>query len=70
MACGCAQRMRGILKLAGYDLYEGIWTKGVHTVPDDRIEEEHFRIFIETMGKELFATRAQRFTQRLLGGKP
>ncbi len=70
MACGCAKRMRGILKLAGYTLADGEWTKGDHVVPDDRVEEDHFKVLIETMEKGLFATKAQLFTKRLLGGKP
>ncbi len=65
MACGCAQRMRGILKLAGYKLDDGVWTKGVHTVPDDRVEEDHFRVFIESMSTELFGARASAFMRRL-----
>ena len=70
MACGCAQRMRGILKLAGYTLVDGEWTKGGHMISDDRIEEDHTKVLIETMEKGLFAARAKLFSQRLLGGKP
>lgn len=69
MGCGCASRMRNILRQTGYTLTEGVWTKGVHTVPDDRLEEDHFRVFIETMEKSVFAEKARLFTRRLLGSQ-
>jgi len=67
--CGCADRMRGILRTAGYTLVNGEWIKGDHTVPDDRVEEDHFRVLIETMGAGLHRARAQLFTRRLKGIK-
>lgn len=61
--------MRNILRKTGYTLTEGVWIKGVHTVPDDRIEEDHFRVFIEAMEKSVFAEKARLFTRRLLGSQ-
>jgi hypothetical protein len=59
--------MRTILRLYGYTLEDGEWTKGDHVVPDDRIEEEHFKVLIETMEKKLFNPKAKAFAKRLGG---
>lgn len=68
MACGCAARLRTVLRLAGYTLADGEWTKGDKVFPDVRIEEDHFKVLIETMSEGLFSKKAQLFTKRLLGG--
>lgn len=67
MGCKCADRMRGILKLVGYVLDGGEWTKGDHVIPDSRIEEDHFRVLIETMEAGFLRKKAQLFMRRLLG---
>lgn len=67
MACGCASRMRTILRMSGYTLEDGEWTKGDHQIPDERIEEDHFRVLIETMDHRLFGAKARAFTKRLGG---
>ena len=68
MACGCASRMRTILKMSGYTRGDDdVWTKGDHQIPDERIEEEHFRVLIETMDNNLFGAKARAFSKRLGG---
>ena len=66
MACGCASRMRSILKLAGYTLDDGVWRKeGAPEFPDDRIEDDHFIVLIEALSNELFGERATNFLRRV-----
>lgn len=65
MGCGCAGRMRKILRQMEYTLVANEWVKGDHMIPDARIEEDHFRVLIETMEKGLLRKRAQLFTRRL-----
>lgn len=67
MACGCAGRMRLILKQIGYQLEDGVWRRSPDDpeFPDTRVEEEHLRVLIETMGREIWHGRAQRMLRRL-----
>ena len=68
MACGCASRMRTILRMSGYSLGDdSVWTKGDHEIPDERIEEDHFRVLIETMEQGLYGAKAALFARRLGG---
>ena len=68
MACGCASRMRRILRLSGYSLGDdSVWTKGDHQIPDERIEDEHFKVLIETMETKLYGVKAALFNKRLGG---
>ena len=67
MACGCARRMRTILEKAHYELEDGVWRKDDHEIPDDRVEEKHFKVLIETMGRELSASRVTTFFKTLEG---
>lgn len=69
MGCGCAGRMRNILRQTGYTLADDEWSKGDHVIPNSRIEEDHFRVLIETMEKSVFAEKARLFTRRLLGSQ-
>lgn len=69
MACGCADRMRSILKLDGYTLEGEYWVKeGRESFEDSRLEEDHFRVLIESMSEKLFGRRALNFTRRVTGG--
>lgn len=67
MACGCAKRMRNILRLAKYELEEdGVWRKnGGPEFPDDRVEEHHFKVLIETLQSEVFKGKADNFMNRI-----
>lgn len=66
MACGCAGRMRTILRLSRYEQGEdGIWRKDDHEIPDAEIETDHFRVLIETMERRLFGQRVANFQKRL-----
>lgn len=67
MACGCAGRMRKILANFGYKLEDGVWRHPdlEQTFPDARIEDDHFRVLIETMEQKLQNTRAANFMRKL-----
>lgn len=68
MACGCASRMREILRMNGHVLEEdGVWRRpdDPFEVPDERIEEEHFKVLIETINSRLFGQRAANFLKRI-----
>ena len=65
MSCGCAGRMRKILERAGYELEAGVWVRDGHEIPDDRVEEEHFKVLIETLERRLVADRLNRFFERV-----
>ena len=68
MACGCARRMRTILRMAGYSRGDDdVWTKGDHEIPDEKIEEEHFKVLIETMEQTLWGAKRAAFSKRLGG---
>ncbi|MHC4702675.1 MAG: hypothetical protein ACYTFQ_19100 [Planctomycetota bacterium] len=61
--------MRGILHMAGYSLDDGVWTKeGYDSYLDARIEEDHFRVLIESMWSELTHSRAATFLRKVQGG--
>ncbi len=66
--CGCADRMRDILDHFGYTLADGLWTKeGRKTFPDARIEEDHFRVLIESMADEAMRSRAANWLRKIGG---
>ena len=67
MACGCAKRMRNILRYTGYTLEEdGVWRKdGEMEFPDSRVEEDHFRVLIETLSSEMFGKKAADFMRKV-----
>ena len=71
MACGCASRMRTVLRLSGYtidhSLDNPVWEKGDHKIPDAEIESDHFRILIETIERKLMGGKARAFSKRLGG---
>ena len=72
MSCGCAKRMRGILHARGYKRDEnGVWRKegSEHAIPDDRVEEEHFKVLIETMVSETMSWRVNRLMNRTRGSR-
>jgi hypothetical protein len=62
--------MRAILSKCGYELGDdSVWRKdGTQDIPDARVEEEHFKVLIETMGSEIHRETAQRFSA-LFGGR-
>ena len=62
--------MRSILKLAGYKLdSDEVWRKeGAQDFPDARVEEDHFRVLIETLSEQLFHRRATNFLRKTQGG--
>lgn len=65
--------MRSILKLRKYELGEdGVWRKdgSEHEIPDDRIEEEHFKVLIETMSAEALRAKASFMHTRLGRSRP
>jgi hypothetical protein len=66
MSCGCASRLRGVLRLGGYTLGDdGVWRKEGHNdIPDARVEEEHFRVLIESLSDRLFHARAANFLRK------
>lgn len=65
MSCKCANRMRGILRLAKYELNDGVWEKeGRDPIPDSRVEEHHFKTLIETMHIETMSSKAVNFIKR------
>lgn len=66
MACGCASRMRTILRRSGYQLGDDeVWRKGDHEIPDAKVEDEHFRVLIETLEVQLLRPRVKAFMERL-----
>lgn len=66
MACGCAGRMRLILKKLGYEKRDGVWSRGPEDpqFPDERVEEKHLRVLIETMSNQMWNQRAALFSSR------
>jgi hypothetical protein len=54
MACGCARRMRKILKAAGFILEaDGIWRKeGRPEYSDMAVEDDHDKIILEVVENE------------------
>ena len=72
MSCGCAGRMRSVLVTLGYrlDHARGVWTKdgAAQEFPDSRVEEDHFRVLIESMSDQLLGARAANF-MRKVGGR-
>lgn len=69
MACGCAGRMRRILHTLGYRQRDRVWRRGPEDpeFPDERVEEEHFRVLLESMHGEYMRARLSMF-QRKIGG--
>ena len=69
MSCGCAGRMRSVLKLNGYSLdADSVWRREGHPdYPDARVEEEHFRVLIEAMSDAAFGLRAANFVRKIGG---
>lgn len=69
MSCGCAKRMRWVLRQAGYhfDPADSVWKKegALQEFPDSRIEEDHFRVLIETLADEMAGNRAANFLRKL-----
>jgi hypothetical protein len=62
--------MRTVLRLAGYTLDpDAVWRKkgAAQDFPDARVEEDHFRVLIETLSDQLLGARANRFLRKLGG---
>jgi hypothetical protein len=59
--------MRNVLVQIGYRLDHDrmVWFKeGGREFPDSRIEEDHFRVLIESMRDELFRAKAANFLRK------
>ena len=70
MSCGCSGRLRYLLQKMGWarDPHSAEWRKDGHEpIPDERVEEDHFRVLIETLWHEAMVARAQVFKRRLQG---
>lgn len=67
MACGCAGRMRRILHTVGYRVVAGEWRRGENdpVFPDSRVEEDHFRVLIEAMHREVVGAKVARFMRKI-----
>lgn len=53
--------------MRGYEKGEDeVWRKegSEHEIPDDRIEEDHFRVLVETMVGETYRARVGRLLQK------
>lgn len=68
--CGCSQRMRWLLERGHWEFNAATkeWEKeGYDSIPDHRIEEDHFRILIETVVQETGHSRAAGWLNKLGG---
>jgi hypothetical protein len=61
--------MRWILHRVGYKRDQGdmVWRRGPDDpeFPDERVDEEHFRVLIESMAHEMWSRRAKLFSRKM-----
>ena len=73
MSCGCANRMRRVLVEFGYTLDpDQVWRRAGDSqeFPDSRIEEDHFRVLIETLSAKLSGVRTANFLRKIGRSRP
>ena len=64
--CGCADRMAEVLRKLDWRREGDNWVKeGFDPIPHDRVEDDHTRLLVETMYRQVQFTVANKWLHKL-----